>query len=79
MNKTEFQFKKNVNIVVDFIIGEKILIQDWGYKMNGEHTIEAFKTNFGGCESGIMVKISGYDSWIDIGWLNKNNNQNLNQ
>lgn len=67
----EFEFKKNVKIVVDFEVGEKILIKDWGYKLDGEHTVEDFKTNFGGCESGIMVKISGYDSWIDVGWLSK--------
>ena len=68
---TEFNFKKNVKIVVDFEVGDKILIKDWGYKLDGEHTIENFKTNFGGCESGILAKISGYDGWIDIGWLNK--------
>ncbi len=67
----EFQFKKNVKIVVDFEVGEKIFIKSWGYKLDGEHTVEDFKTNFGGCESGIMVKISGYDSWIDVGWLSK--------
>ena len=67
----EFQYKKHVKIVVDFEVGEEILIQGWGYKLDGKHTIEDFKTNFGGCESGIMVKISGYNSSIDIGWLNK--------
>ena len=67
----EFQFKKNVKIVVDFEKGEEILIKDFGYNLDGKHTIQDFKTNFGGCESGIMVKVSGYDSWIDIGWLNK--------
>lgn len=71
----EFQFKKHVKIVVDFEIGEKILIVGWGYKLDGEHVIEKFKTNFGGCESGIMVKISGYDSFIDVGWLKKVNNK----
>ena len=67
----EFKFRKNIKIVVDFEIGETILIKGWGYKLDGTHTIVDFKTNFGGCESGIMAKITGYDSWIDIGWLNK--------
>lgn len=67
----EFEFKRNVKIVVDFEVGENILVKDWGVKLNGEHTVEDFKTNFGGCESGIMVKISGYDSWIDVGWIHK--------
>lgn len=69
----EFQFKKNVKIVVDFEVGEKILIEGWGPKLDGEHTIKEFKKNLGNSESGIMVKISGYDDWIDVGWLSKIN------
>jgi len=60
---------KNVKIVVDFEVGETILIEGWGYKLDGKHTVEDFKTNYGGCESGIMVKISGYENYIDVGWL----------
>lgn len=71
----EFQFKKHIKIVVDFEIGEKILIVGWGHKLDGEHVIEKFKTSFGGCESGIMVKLVGYDSFIDVGWLKKINNK----
>jgi len=67
----EFQFKKNVKIVVDFEVGEEIIIKGWGYKLDGKHTIEDFKTCFDGCESGILVKVSGYDSFIDVGWLSK--------
>ena len=67
----EYQFKKHIKIVVDFEIGETILIEGWGYQLDGEHTITEFKTNFGGCESGIMVKITDYHSWIDVGWLTK--------
>lgn len=72
---TEFQYKKNVKIVVDFQIGETILIKGFGYKLDGKHTIVDIKTNYGGCESGIMAKISGYDHWIDIGWLTKITNE----
>lgn len=71
----EYQFKKNVKIVVDFEIGEKVLITGFGYKLDGERTIMDMKTNFGGCESGIMAKVNCYDSWIDIGWLTKITNQ----
>lgn len=70
----DFQFKNNIKMVVDFEVGEKILIKGWGPKLNGEHTITNFKPNFGGCESGIMVKITGYGDWIDLGWLTKINN-----
>ncbi len=67
----EFQYKKNVKLVVDFEVGEEILIQGWGEKLDGKHIIEFFRKNFGGCESGIMVKVSGYDALIDVGWLTK--------
>lgn len=67
----EFKFKENVKIVVDFEVGEKIMIKGLGYKLDGEHVIKGFKTCFGGCESGILVKVSGYDNYIDVGWLNK--------
>lgn len=67
----EFQFKKNVKVVVGFEIGERVLIEGWGYKLDGEHDILDFKTNFGGCASGVMVMISGYNNWIDVGWLTK--------
>ncbi len=65
----EFQFKKNVKIVVNFEVGEKILIRGFGHRLDGEHVIEDIKTNFGGCESGILAKIKGH--YIDIGWLTK--------
>lgn len=67
----EFQFKKNIKIVVDFEINEEILIKDFSPKLNGHHIIQEIVTNFGGCESGIMAKVSGYDSLLDIGWLTK--------
>lgn len=67
----EFQFKKNVKVVVDFEIGEEVLIEGWGHKLDGKHTIEDLKTNYGGCESGVMVKVSGYDRHIDLGWITK--------
>ena len=67
----EFEFKENVKIVVNFEVGEKVLISGWGKKLDGKHVIKAIKTNFGGCSSGIMAKVTGYDEWIDIGWLTK--------
>lgn len=69
----EFEFKKHVKVVVDFEIGEEILIENWGYKLDGKHTIKDIRPNYGGCESGIQVKISGYSNYLDIGWLTKIN------
>jgi hypothetical protein len=67
----EFNIRENIKIVVDFEIGEKILIKEWGHQLDGEHIIEDIKTNFRGCASGILVKVSDYDNWIDVGWLTK--------
>lgn len=67
----EFQFKKHVKIVVDFEVGERVLIEGFGSKVDGEHTIIHIKEDFDRCESGIKVIVSGYGNWLDIGWLTK--------
>jgi hypothetical protein len=65
-----FNFKKNVSILCHLEIGDKVTTNNWGYKLDGkEHTIEDIK--LGECESAVLVKIDGYDSFIDSGWLNK--------
>lgn len=67
----EFQFKKHVKVVVDLEIGEKVMTDGWGYKLDGkEWTIKDIKFS-PGCESSILVMIDGYDSYIDSSWLNK--------
>ncbi len=73
----EFKFKKHVRIICDLEIGDKVMTDRWGPKLDGiVHTILDIKPEFGGCESGILVKIDGYDGWIDTGWLNKLNPSN---
>lgn len=67
----EFQYKKNIKLVLGFEIGEKVLVKGWGDKLDGHHILEDARANFGGCESGVLVKISGYDDYIDSGWLTK--------
>lgn len=67
----EFQLAKNIKIVVDFEVDEEVIINGWGTQLDGKHIIQKFKTNFGGCQSGIMAKVSGYKNFIDIGWLTK--------
>lgn len=68
----EFKFKKHVKVVVDLEVGNKVTTDGWGYKLDGKiHTIEEIKQAFGRCESGILVKISGYDSFLDSDWLDK--------
>lgn len=67
----EFDFKNNVKVVVNFEVGEEVLVKDYGPKLNGKHIIVDFKTNFGGCDSGILIKLRDFDSWLDLGWINK--------
>ena len=67
----EFQFKPHVKVVVDFEIGEEVLITGFSKKVDGKHTIKDIKPNYGGCESGILAHVSGYDRWVDLGWLTK--------
>ena len=67
----EFQLSKNARIIVDLAIGEEIIIKDWGCNLDGKHFVQGIKQNFGGCQTGIMVKISGYDHWIDSNWITK--------
>jgi len=69
---TEFQFQKHIKIVVGLSVGEKVTISGWGYQLdNKTHIIQEIKTNFGGSESGIMVKINNYPDWIDSNWVDK--------
>lgn len=66
----EIQFKKNVRIICDLEIGETVTIKNWGYKLDGEHKILDMKFS-PGCESSFLIKVDGYDSWIDSGWVDK--------
>lgn len=68
---TEFKLNDNVKIVVDFEIGERVCISGYGANLDGFHTIINFKKSIGRCESGIMVRLEGYNKWLDIYWLTK--------
>lgn len=68
----EIQFKKNVRVICDLQIGDKVYTEEWGYKLDGrDWVIEDIKDAIGKCESGFLVKINGYDNYIDSTWLNK--------
>lgn len=66
---TTLPHSKNISFLCHLDIGETIIIKDWGYKLDGEHIIEDIKT--GQSESGVLIKISGYDSYIDSSWATK--------
>lgn len=71
---TEFSVKKNVSIICKIVKGDKVTVRGWGYELDGkEFLVEDIKLNMGGCESGILVKIDGYKSYIDSGWISRLN------
>lgn len=68
----EIQWQKNVRVICDLEVGDKVRTDNWGPALdNKDHMVEEVKLNFGRCDSGFMVKISGYERLIDSNWLNK--------
>lgn len=68
----EIQFKKHVRVICDLKIGDKVKTDEWGYQLDGiVREIEDIKAAFGKCTSGFLVKITGYDNYIDSNWLDK--------
>ncbi len=67
----EIQFKKHVRIIFDLSIGESVSITGWGPALDNRiWIIEDIKMKKS-CESGFMIKITGYDHYIDSGWVDK--------
>ena len=76
LNKMEIQYKKHVKIICDLEIGDTVFIKGWGYKLDGKDwKVEDVKFSRN-CESGFMVKIDGYENYMDSNWLNKKVVQN---
>lgn len=73
------QFKRNVKLMCELSVGEEVNVIGFGPQLDGNHVIEEIKyigpfqgNNWAGsCESGFMVRIDGYDSWLDSGWFHK--------
>jgi hypothetical protein len=68
-----FQFKKHTYVGIDLEVGDKVKIDEsWNNKaVTGPvRTIENMVLN-PGCQSAVLVKVSGYDNLIDSDWLNK--------
>lgn len=63
------QYKKWVTIHCHLSIGDEVIIEGWGYKFDNKHfSITDIKYALG-CESGFLVKIDGYENYIDSGWI----------
>lgn len=68
----EIQHKKNVRVICDLNIGDKVYTEGWGYRLDGKDwVVEDIKEAIGRSESGFLVKINGYESYLDSSWLNK--------
>lgn len=68
----EFKVGQYVKIIVDFEVGEKVRIIGFNKKVDGVHTIQDIKPSlFSACQSGVNVMVSGYDDWLDLGWIEK--------
>lgn len=68
----EVQFKKHVRVICDLKKGDVVYTEGWGYELDRKDwVIDEIKEAIGKCESGFMVKLNGYDRFIDSTWLNK--------
>ena len=68
----EFNLSQHVKLIVDFEVGEKVRINGFDKKVDGVHTIQDIKPSlFSACQSGVKVMVSGYDDWLDLGWIEK--------
>lgn len=67
----ELQFKKHVRVICDLAIGD-VVRTDFDYRLNGKDwVIEDIRFAVGNCESGVLVKIDGYERYIDSNWFDK--------
>lgn len=68
----EIQWKKNVRVICDLKVGDKVKTDKWGPQLdNRVHTITQITPAFGKCESGFVIEIDGYDDPLDSNWLDK--------
>jgi hypothetical protein len=68
----EVQFKRHVRVICDLEVGDKVKTEEWGRDLDNKvHTVESIRPLIGKCESGFMIKISGYANEIDSSWLDK--------
>ncbi len=68
----EIQHKKHVRVICDLEIGDTVTVDGFSPAVNGiDHVIEDILFNMRGCESAFLVKISGYDRYLDSSWLIK--------
>lgn len=70
------QHGKHVTITCDLEIGQEVFVEGYGVKygrpLDGKRLkIEKIIPAFGGCQSGFLVKLDGYENPIDSDWVTK--------
>lgn len=68
----EIQFKNNVRIICDLEIGDTVQTVGMGYKYDGSLWViidMVYEPN--NSSSGFLVKINGYDNFIDSDYVTK--------
>lgn len=66
----EIQFSKHVRIICDLKIGD-IVRTDFTYKTKGKDWIIEDIKYSSNSDSGFLVKINGYENYLDSNWLDK--------
>lgn len=67
----EFKFAKHVKIVCSLEVGDKVKIYGWGPRFDTKILeIEDIKLQ-PHIESGVGVKVKGYDGYLSSNWITK--------
>ena len=67
----EVQHARNIRVICDLRIGDKVRSDKWGYLLDDKDWIITDVKECKNCSSGFIVKINGYDSYIDSSWVIK--------
>lgn len=68
----EFKHSKHVKLVIDLEIGDRVITDNWGRNLDNKvHIITGIELSKQRSESGVIVKIDGYNGMLDSNWLIK--------
>ena len=65
----EIQKSRHVKVICDLEVGQTVRLDGWGYKFNGKDFKIVDIKQETNCSSGFMVKIDGYENYIDSDWI----------
>jgi len=65
----EIKRGKHVKLICELEVGQTVKLDGWGYKFNGKIFKIEDITPQENCSSGFVVKIDGYENYIDSDWI----------